>query len=416
MTVHKVSTAHIKSLAPREDFPILAQSVRGVPLVFLDSAASSQKPRQVIDSMSQYYETCHANVHRGAYYLSEQASARYENARITIAKFIHARSAKEIIYTRNTTEGLNVIAQTWGLQNIHSGDVILLTEMEHHSNIVPWQMLAQRSGAKLVYTPVTDDGRLDTDTYYRLLREQTPKLVSFSLMSNVLGVIPPAKEMIAAAHSAGAVVICDGAQYTAHYPTDVRDLDCDFLAFSGHKMLGPTGIGILYGKRALLEAMPPFLGGGDMIREVHLQSFSAAELPWKFEAGTPAIAEVIGLEAAIMYLQNLQMTRVAEHDRAITEYTLGRLSELPWAHVIGPVSAENRGATISFTIDGLHPHDAATLLDRDGIAVRAGHHCAQPLMERFNIPATARASGYVYTTSDEIDALIASLRKAHAAF
>ncbi len=404
----------IDALAPRADFPILSREVNGKPLVYLDSTASSQKPLAVIDAMERFYRQSNANVHRGAYALSEEASAAYEGARKAVAKFIHARSVKEIVFTRNATEGLNVVAQTWGLANIKAGDVIVLSEMEHHSNLVPWQILAARTGAVLEFIPVTDDGLLDLAAYARLL-ERRPRLVAFTLMSNVLGTIPPAREMIAQAHAAGAVVVCDGAQAVPHLPLDVRALDCDFLAFSSHKMLGPTGIGVLYGKRALLEAMPPFLGGGDMIREVHLRSFTPNDLPWKFEAGTPAIAEAVGLHAAVDYLSALGMERVAAHEAELAQRMIAALSAIPGLHIIGPTSPP-RGAVVSFTIDGMHPHDIATLLDQDGIAIRAGHHCAQPLMERFGLPATARASAYVYTTSSEIDTLAESVARARDLF
>jgi cysteine desulfurase/selenocysteine lyase len=404
----------IDALAPRADFPILSQQVNGKPLVYLDSTASSQKPLAVLEAMERFYRTDYANVHRGAYALSEAASSAYEGARQTVARFIHARSAKEIVFTRNATEGLNLVAQSWGLANLHAGDVIVLTEMEHHSNLVPWQIVAARTGARLEFVPVTDDGVLDLAVYARLL-EMQPKVVAFSLMSNVLGTIPPAREMIAQAHAAGAVAICDGAQAVPHLPVDVRDLDCDFLAFSSHKMLGPTGIGVLYGKRALLEAMPPFLGGGDMIREVHLRSFTPNDLPWKFEAGTPAIAEAVGLGAAVAYLRDLGMEHVAAHEAQLAERMIAALSAIPDLRIIGPKTGP-RGAVVSFTIAGIHPHDLATLLDQDGIAIRAGHHCAQPLMERFGLPATARASAYVYTTSSEIAALAESVTRARELF
>ncbi len=406
--------AALGALAPRADFPILSQRVQGKALVYLDSTATAQKPLSVLDAMDGYYRTTNANVHRGAYALSEAASAQYEDARKRIARFIHARSVREVIFTRNATEGLNLVAQTWGLANLGAGDLIVLTEMEHHSNLVPWQMLADRTGAVLDFIPVTDAGLLDQDAYTKLL-ERAPKLVAFSLMSNVLGTITPAKAMIAAAHAAGAVVVCDGAQSVAHLPTDVRDLDCDFLAFSGHKMLGPTGIGVLYGKRALLEAMPPFLGGGDMIREVHLRSFTPNDLPWKFEAGTPAIAEAIGLGAAVDYLSALGMAAVAEHEARLAAYMVATLGQIAGLHIVGPTTGP-RGAVVSFTLDQMHPHDLATLLDADGLAVRAGHHCAQPLMERFGLPATARASAYVYTTAAEIDALATGIAHAIALF
>jgi cysteine desulfurase/selenocysteine lyase len=404
----------MQSLAPRDDFPILARQINGHPLIYLDSAASSQKPLAVIAAMDRFWRESNANVHRGAYALSEEASAAYEGARAAVARFIGARSAREVIFTRNATEGVNLVAQTWGLANLAAGDRVLLTEMEHHSNLVPWHMLAARTGMVLDFIPVTDEGRLDLAAYEQLL-ERGPKLVAFSLMSNVLGTIPPARAMIARAHAAGAVVLCDGAQAVPHMPVSMRDLDCDFLAFSGHKMLGPTGIGALYGKRALLEAMPPFLGGGDMIREVHLRSFVPNDLPWKFEAGTPAIAEAVGLGAAVAYLTELGMERVAAHEATLASEMIACLSEIPGLRIIGPTDGE-RGAAVSFTIEGVHPHDLATLLDREGIAIRAGHHCAQPLMERFGISATARASAYVYTTSGEIEALAAAVARARTVF
>ena len=405
----------IAALAPREDFPILSRRVHGKPLIFLDSTASSQKPTAVIDAMDTYYRQTHANVHRGAYTLSEEASAAYEAARKAVARFIHARSTREVIFTRNATESLNLVAQTWGVANLAAGDVIVLSEMEHHSNLVPWQMIAQRTGAVLEFIPVTDEGLLDQSAYAQLLDEKKPKLVAFSLMSNVLGTIPPAQAMIAQAHAIGAVVVCDGAQSVPHLPTDVRELDCDFLAFSSHKMLGPTGIGILYGKRALLEAMPPFMGGGDMIREVHLRSFTTNDLPWKFEAGTPAIAEAVGLGAAVDYLMQLGMANIAAHEARIAQRMIHLLMQIDGLRIIGPTDGP-RGAVVSFTIEGIHPHDLATLVDQDGIAIRAGHHCAQPLMERFGLPATARASAYVYTTSDEIVALAISIERAKRLF
>jgi len=406
MVQHSPITA-AQALAPKDDFPILARHIHGHPLVYLDSTASSQKPLSVITAMDDYYRTYNANVHRGAYTLSEEASTAYEGARKTVAQFIHARSTKEVIFTRNATESINLVAQTWGLTNIKANDVIVLTEMEHHSNLVPWQMLAQRTGARLEFIPVTDEGLLDQAVYAQLL-DLHPKLVAFTLMSNVLGTITPAQEMITAAHAHGATVLCDGAQSVAHCPTDVRILDCDFLVFSSHKMLGPTGIGVLWGKRPLLEAMPPFMGGGDMIRDVQLRSFTTNDLPWKFEAGTPAIAEAIGLGAAVTYLNALGMQNVADHETQLAAYMIEQLTPVEGLQIIGP-TAGPRGAVVSFTIEGIHPHDLATMLDHDGIAIRAGSHCAQPLHDRYHITATARASGYVYTTFADIDALVASL-------
>ncbi len=397
--------------AIRADFPILARQVHGRPLVYLDSTASSQKPNSVIEAMTHYYQNYNANVHRGVYELSEDATAAMEKARVKISRFINSRSSKQIIFTRNTTESLNLLAYSWGCANIQQGDLILLTEMEHHSNLVPWQLLAQRTGARLEFVPVTDDGRLRLDVYTNLLKQE-PKLVAFTHMSNVLGTINPAKEMIAQAHAVGATVVVDAAQSVPHLPVDVRDLDVDFLCFSAHKMLGPTGIGVLYGKRELLEAMPPFMGGGDMIRSVHLRESTWNDLPWKFEAGTPAIAEAIGFGAAIDYLKDLNPQWVRQHELEITGYALEQLRQLPGITIYGPPLAE-RGGVISFTLGDIHPHDLASILDQEaGVAIRAGHHCAQPLMERYNLAATARASFYVYNTLSEVDALIAGLQKA----
>lgn len=395
----------------RKDFPILQRRVHGKPLVYLDSAASSQKPRAVIEAMSAYYETTHANVHRGVYEISEEATAAMEKARVKVARFINARQGKQVIFTRNTTESINLVAYSWGASNIHAGDLIVLTELEHHSNLVPWQLLAQRTGARLEFVSITDEGTLRLDVYEELLRQQ-PKLVAFAHMSNVLGTINPAKAMIAAAHKAGATVLLDGAQSVPHLPVDVQDLDIDFLCFSSHKMLGPTGLGVLYGKRDLLEAMPPFMGGGDMIRTVGLRSSTWNDLPWKFEAGTPSIAEAIGLGAAVDYLNQLGMENIHRHEQAITRYALEQLRQVPQLTIYGP-HAEQRGGVVSFTLADIHPHDLASILDQEaGVAIRAGHHCAQPLMERFGLSATARASFYVYTTPEEIDVLVQGLHKA----
>ncbi len=392
----------------RQDFPLLAREVRpGVPLVYLDSTATSQKPRQVIETMDRFYRLSNANIHRGVHTLAEEATALYEEARAKIARFINAPSPRQLIYTRNTTEAINLVAYAWGRTFFRPGDRLLLTEMEHHSNLVPWYILAQERGVEIDFVPLTEDGRLDLEAYRRLL-ERGPKLVAFTHMSNVLGTINPAKEMIALAHRAGAITLLDGAQSVPHFPVDVQDLDVDFLAFSGHKMCGPTGIGILYGKMHLLEAMPPFLGGGDMIRAVHLGSFAPNDVPYKFEAGTPAIAEAIGLGAAVDYLQSVGMPEIAAHEHALTVYALERLEEIPGLHLLGP-AAEAKGGVASFTFDDVHPHDVAQVLDRYGIAVRAGHHCAQPLHERFGVPATTRASFYLYTTQEEIDKLVEGL-------
>ncbi len=402
--------------AIRADFPILHQEVYpGAPLVYLDSTASSQKPRQVIDAMSRYYETTHANVHRGIYRLSEQASEEYEGSRKKVKAFINAASWREIVFTRNTTESINLVAQTWGRTNLGPQDAVVISEMEHHSNIVPWQLLAEMTGVKLLAVPVLDDGTLDMDAYDRLLRDEPVKLVALTHMSNVLGTINPVTEIISKAHAAGALVLLDGAQSVPHMPVDVQALDVDFLAFSGHKMLGPTGVGVLYGKRALLEAMPPFMGGGDMIRRVRLSGSEWNDLPYKFEAGTPSIAEGIGMGAAVDYLSAVGMDRVHAYERQITEYALERLAEVPGLTVLGPEAAR-RGGVAAFTLDRLHPHDTAQMLDREGVAVRAGHHCAMPLHERFGLAATVRASFYVYNTFAEVDTLIAALYKAMKAF
>ncbi len=404
-----------RTLTIRQDFPILARQVHGKPLVYLDSGASSQKPVSVLEAMDRYYQTSHANVNRGVYVLSEEATAAMEQARVKVARFIKAKSARQIIFTRNTTESINLVAYSWGSANIRQGDTILLTEMEHHANLVPWQLLAARTGAKLEFVPFTEDGLLDQDEYTRLLDETRPKLVAFTAMSNVLGTITPAKAMTAQAHAAGAVVLVDGAQSVPHLPTDVGDLDCDFLAFSGHKMLGPTGVGVLYGRRDLLEAMPPFLTGGDMIRQVSLRSATWNDLPYKFEAGTPAIAETVGLGAAVDYLNALGMEFVQRHEQELVSYALERLSKVEGLTLYGP-GAGKRGGVVSFTLADVHPHDLAQVLDGEGICVRAGNHCAQPLIEKLGVPATTRASFYIYTTPDEVDALAQALEKAKMIF
>jgi cysteine desulfurase/selenocysteine lyase len=399
----------------REDFPVLTrETTPGKRLVYLDSTATSQKPAAVFDAMDTYYRAHNANIHRGVHTLAEEATAMYEDAREKIAAFIHANSTREIVYTRNTTESINLVAQTWGRRNIQTGDVIILTEMEHHSNLVPWQMLAEEKGARLEFIPVSRDGFFDLDVYRQLLT-LNPKLVAFTQMSNVLGTITPAKEIITLAHAAGALALVDGAQSVPHLPVDVQDLDADFLAFSAHKMLGPTGIGALYGKEALLEAMPPFMGGGDMIKKVFLRSFTPNDLPHKFEAGTPAIAEAVGFGAAVDYLSAIGMEAVAQYEHAMISYALEALSEVPQLEVFGP-AAEYKGGVASFTLPYVHPHDVAQILDSEGVAVRAGHHCAMPLHEKFNIPATTRASFYIYNTPAEVDALVRGLGKVQKYF
>jgi len=410
--VGNATTARRSAADIRQDFPLLMnRQVHGKPLVYLDSTASSQKPQAVIEAMTEYYHLYNANVHRGVYQISEEATARMEKARVRVARLINARQSKQIIFTRNTSESINLVAYSWGGAQIHAGDLIVLTEMEHHSNLVPWQLLAQRSGARLEFIPLSDEGLLRLDIYEQLL-EQQPKLVAFTQMSNVLGTITAAREIIAMAHAAGALTLVDAAQSVPHLPVDVQELDADFLCFSGHKMLGPTGIGVLYGKRDVLEAMPPFLGGGEMIRAVHLRESTWNDLPWKFEAGTPAIAEAIGLGAAVDYLSALGMAEVQRMEQEITAYAMEQLSTVPGLTIYGP-PAEQRGGVLSFPLADIHPHDLASILDQEmGVAIRAGHHCAQPLMERYGLAATARASFYVYTVPADIDALVEGLRRA----
>jgi len=392
----------------KQDFPVLAQEVHpGKPLVYLDSAATSQKPTQVIQAMDEYYRLTNANIHRGIHVLAEAATAGYEGAREKIARFINAAKTREVIYTRNTTESINLVAYSWGRKNLQKDDLVVLTEMEHHSNLVPWQMLASEIGFSIKYVPVTEDGLLDMAVFQELISRK-PKLVSFTHMSNVLGTVNPAKEMIAMAHQAGALVLVDGAQSVPHFAVDVQDLDADFYAFSSHKMCGPTGIGILFGKEALLGEMPPFLGGGDMIKRVTLGGFTPNSIPYKFEAGTPAIAEAIGFGAAVDYLSAVGMGAIEAHEHKMIEYAIERLEEVPGIWVFGP-PADKKGGVASFTFEGVHPHDVAQIVDAEGVAVRAGHHCAMPLHEKFNIPATARASFYLYNTTADIDKLVESL-------
>ncbi len=399
----------------RNDFPILGRQLRpGVRLTYLDSTATAQKPLQVIEAMDEFYRKFNANIHRGVHTLAEESTALYEGARERIAKFINASSARQVIYTRNTTEAINLVAYSWARANLKQGDLVILTEMEHHSNLVPWHMLQAERGIELEFIPVTQDGLLDLDAYKTLLERQ-PKLVSFTHMSNVLGTINPAAEIVHLAHQAGSIALVDGAQSAPHLKVDMQALDADFYAFSAHKMCGPTGIGVLYGKTTLLETMPPFLGGGDMIREVKLRSFRANSLPHKFEAGTPAIAEAIGFGAAVDYLTSLGMDNIAAHEHEISEYAMERLEEIPGLKLFGP-SADKKGGVASFILDGVHPHDVAQILDQDGIAVRAGHHCAQPLHEKFQIPATSRASFYLYNTKEEVDLLVKGIYKVKEMF
>jgi cysteine desulfurase / selenocysteine lyase len=389
----------------RQDFPIFAQLVHGKRLVFLDSAASSQKPAQVLDAMDRVYHTTYANVHRGVYAYSERSTELYEQARERVARFIGAPAAEQIVFTRNATEALNLLAYAYGRAFLQAGDEIVLTELEHHANLVPWQVLAKERGLRLKFIPLAPDGTLDLDTLDALLTPRV-KLVSFAHVSNVLGTITDPRPLVERAHAIGAKVIVDACQSVPHMPIDVAALDCDFLVFSGHKMLGPTGIGVLYGKPDLLEAMPPFLTGGDMISSVSFEGATWNDVPLKFEAGTPAFVEAIGLGAAVEYLEALGMDAVRAHERELTAYALERLREMSGLHMVGPTDPDIRASVLSFTVDGVHPHDLATLLDRDGIAIRAGQHCAQPLHMKLGLGATARASFYLYNDLGDVDALI----------
>ena len=396
--------------AVRRDFPILNQMINGKPVIYLDSAASSQKPFTVIEAMDTYYRQYNANVHRGIYYLSEKASEAYENARKKVGRFINARSWREVIFTRNTTESINLVAYSWAQANLGPDDVILTSEMEHHANLVPWQQVAARTGATLRYIPITNQGYLDLTALDSWLTPAV-KLVAITQMSNVLGTIPPACEIIQKAHAVGALVLLDGAQAVPHMPVDVQALDCDFLAFSGHKMLGPTGIGVLWARKEILSDMPPFLTGGDMIKKVTFDGSAWNELPWKFEAGTPAIAEAIGLGEAVDYLSRLGMPHVRQHEVELTTYAMERLSQVEGICIYGPRSLADRGGAITFTLGDIHPHDIAAVLDGEGIAVRAGHHCAMPLHDKLGLVATTRASFYVYNINEDADRLAEGLDK-----
>ena len=406
----------------RADFPILSRQIHGKPLVYLDNAATSQKPEVVLQAMDDYYRHYNANIHRGVHTLAEEATAAYEDARRKVARFINAHSYREVVFTRNTTEAINLVARTWGWANVGAGDVIILTEMEHHSNLVPWQLLAQAVGAQLEFIGLDDQGRLVLKDLDQLLDTfgQQVKLVAVSGMSNVLGTINPVAEIAERVHAAGALLLVDGAQSVPHLPEDVRAIGADFLALSGHKMLGPTGIGVLWARREILEAMPPFLGGGDMIKSVHLRHSEWNEVPYKFEAGTPNIAHAVGLGAAVDYLTDLGMDWVHAHEQTMATYALDSLSTMPDLHIYGPPAAE-RGGVVTFNLikNGdllIHPHDLASILDREGVAIRAGHHCAQPLMEHYGVAATARASFYIYNTEEEVDKLVKALFKARRIF
>ncbi len=397
----------------RADFPILHQTVHGKPLVYLDNAATSQKPRAVIDAITRYYEGTNSNIHRGVHFLSEHATTEYEAARQTAQNFINAAHAHEIIFVRGTTEGINLVAQTYGRSQIHQGDEVLITAMEHHSNIVPWQILCDERGAKLRVAPINDQGELLLDDFARLLGPRT-RLAAFTHVSNALGTVNPVKRMIELAHGKNIPVIIDGAQAVPHIRVDVQALDCDFYTFSGHKVYGPTGIGVLYGKSALLDGMPPYQGGGDMISSVTFEKTTYNKLPYKFEAGTPDIAGVIGLGAALSYVNELGIENIAAHEHELLAYATEKVSAIPGVRLIG--TAKERAGVISFVVEGVHPHDVGTILDQEGIAIRAGHHCSQPVMERFGIPATARASFAVYNTFEEIDALVRGIGKVREVF
>ena len=393
----------------RKDFPILSRTIYGKPLVYLDNAATSQKPTSVIQSLVDYYESYNSNIHRGVHTLSMEATDRHEDARSKCTRFIGAKEDKSLIMVRNTTEAINLVAQTWGKHNISAGDEILTTHMEHHSNLVPWQKLAEQNGASLQFIELDEDGMLNLSNIDDLITERT-KLLALTHMSNVLGTINPVKELTAVAHKMGAKVLIDGAQSVPHMKVDVTDLDCDFFAFSGHKMLAPTGIGVLYVKPEILESMDPFLFGGDMVSQVWDDTATWNDLPWKFEAGTPNIADLIGLGTAIDYLESLGMDQVREHEMALTGYALEQFDRLNDIKVFGPKDLSKRGGVISFHSDDVHPHDMGTMLDREGIAIRTGHHCAMPLTRKLSVVATARASFYIYNTEEEVDKLTAAIR------
>jgi cysteine desulfurase/selenocysteine lyase len=405
---------HVDFAALRKDFPIFERKVHGKPLIYLDSTATTQKPLAVLNALNHYYRNYNANIHRGVYLIAEEATQAYEDAREKVARFLNARSSKEIVFTRGTTESVNLVSHAWGRKNVDRGDVIVLTEMEHHSNLVPWQLLATERGATIRYIPVDGNGRLDLSGLDRLL-EGPVKIVSLAHVSNVLGTINPVAEIARRAHAAGAVVMVDGAQSVPHMPVDVRALDCDFLALSGHKMLAPTGIGALYGKREMLEAMPPFFGGGEMIREVRLEGSTWNDVPFKFEAGTMNIADAIAFGAAIDYLNEIGMESVHAHGRELVEETMRVLGAIPGVTIYGPPAAE-RGGIVSFTVDDIHAHDVAAVLDHEGLAVRAGHHCAMPLHTKLGLTATTRASFYVYNLISDVERLGEGVRKAKQVF
>jgi cysteine desulfurase/selenocysteine lyase len=411
--VEEVTTINVSKL--REDFPVLKRQVNGKPLIYFDNAATSQKPESVIETMNNYYREYNANIHRGIHKLAEEATLAHEEAREKIAKFINAKRTEEIVFTRNATESINLVAYSWGRANVGKGDKIVLTIMEHHSNIVPWQLLAEEKGADIEYVKIDNEGLLRLDKLHELIDERT-KIVCVTQASNALGTINPVKEIGKAVHRYGAMFLVDAAQAVPHLPVDVRDVDSDFFAFSGHKMLGPTGIGVLHAKSEHLRNMPPFLGGGEMIREVHTTGTSFKDIPYKFEAGTPNIVGAIGFGAAVDYLRKIGMENVHEHEREIAKYAIGRMDEVKGLTLFGPRDIAKRVGVLSFNLGDIHAHDLASILDEEGIAIRSGHHCAQPLMEFLNVPAMARASFYIYNTKEEVDVFINALEKARKLF
>jgi cysteine desulfurase/selenocysteine lyase len=408
-------TTKLNAHAVRADFPIFEQSIHGKPLAFLDSAASSQKPRQMLEAMTTFYETSYANVHRGVYVLAERATAALEGSREKVRALINAPDAREIIFVRNATEAINLVAYAWGMTNLGPGDIVIVSELEHHSNFVPWQYVAGRTGAQLRMLPLTEDGELDLSALDPIAREGTVKVVATNQVSNSLGTINPVTKLAAWAHEHGAIFVCDGAQATPHLAIDVQALGMDFFAISGHKMCGPSGIGVLWGRGELLLRMEPFLTGGHMIQSVRLEKTTWGELPHKFEAGTAPMAEAVGLGAAIDYLSGVGFEAIAAHEHELAEYALGRLSELPWLTLYGP-PADRRAGIVSFNVEGIHPHDVAQILDMQGVAIRAGHHCCQPLMQKLGVAATNRASFYLYTVREEIDQLVDGLHTVRKVF
>jgi cysteine desulfurase/selenocysteine lyase len=413
--VTEIAVPALDAAALRRDFPAFDQQVNGKPLAYLDSANSAQKPRQVLDAMRDFYETSYANVHRAVYTLGERSTAGYEGAREKVRALINARSTREVIFVRNGTEGLNLIAYAWGLDNLGPGDVVVVTELEHHSNFVPWQYVAGRTGAEFAVLPIDGNGELALDALPELAGRGRIKLVSCAAVSNTLGTVNPVQELSNWAHERDAIMVVDACQAVPNRPVDVQELGCDFLAFTGHKMLAPSGIGVVWGRQELLQRMAPFELGGSMIRKVTAEKTTWAELPYKYEAGTPPIAEAYGLGQAVDYLNAVGLDAIERYEQELIEYMLGRLAELPYVRVLGP-PAERRGGIVSFEVDGAHPHDVAQLLDYDAVAVRAGHHCTQPIMDHFGIAATTRASVYLYNVPEDVDRLIDGLARVHAKF